>query len=77
MHVLFSNVDKLAFIKKWQESSSVPMLCLNSKHHRPLIGVENNDYTISLFCLDCGYRQNYIPDAVYNTNLNIQNEPNK
>ena len=49
MHVLFSNVDKLAFIKKWQESSSVPMLCLNSKHHRPLIGVENNDYTISLF----------------------------
>jgi hypothetical protein len=51
-------------VTAWQSDRSVrPLTCGKRSRHRPLVPIVSVD-RVQLWCLDCDYIQEYVPDAV-------------
>jgi hypothetical protein len=59
-----TNTEILTAIATWQADPKLyPLTCGTDSRHRPLVAVEAGA-TVYLKCVDCNYRQTYIPDVV-------------
>ncbi len=68
------NKDILKAIELWQKNEGLHSLtCEYNSDHKPLIGVEKAGH-IFLYCEDCTYCQEKIPEVVFEYYLTQKNQ---
>lgn len=64
--------EKIEHIKKYQKNKNYhPLTCGNNSKHEVLYPVLGNDKVI-LKCLDCDYIQNWVPECIYNLDVDYE-----
>ena len=60
----------MARVTTWQAAGFAhPLTCGKDSSHQPLVPMPEGSQAVVLVCLDCGYRQTYIPPSVLNGDL--------
>jgi hypothetical protein len=55
----------IAKVEAWQDNPQVhPLTCGNDSGHQPLVAIAE-EWDVNLKCLDCDYKQTWIPPSIY------------
>lgn len=66
--------EQIAAINEWQQNDHVhPLTCGNNSNHANLIPIEE-DSKIVLKCSDCDYKQNWVPEIVFGSYMQKNND---